>query len=193
MNTKKLLAILLAAVMMLTVVACGEDDPASGTKTNPVPAKTTENVTNDVTNGGTKNATADDTKNAVVTSGGEVKTVFDMFTFMDEAPSVAYVGWTFSGLFTKGAMATEEQVNAILTQMDYTYQYVFDDETMVTLFEGADTITEGSYTVSGDSVSMEIGNMKYNAKFIEGDYAPVMVIIMDNGANALFFDMIVEG
>ena len=112
MNTKKLLALLLAAVMMLALVACG-DDPAPTPDPDPAPVNTPD---------GDK----------------EPQSVLTMYTFMDTVPELADTSWSFIGGCVDGVMMTEDQVAATLSQLDDYYMFYFNDESTVTLYEGAD-------------------------------------------------------
>lgn len=171
MNIKKLLALLLAAVMMLALVACG-DDPAPTPDPDPDP-------------------------NPVETPDGdkEPQSVLTMYTFMDTAPELADTSWSFIGGCVDGVMMTEDQVAATLSQLDDYYMFYFNDESTVTLYEGADTATTGTYSAANETtVKIEVGGVTYAAVFAEGEYGPVMVALLNStGTNALIFEMVVEG
>lgn len=169
MNIKKLLALLLAAVMMLALVACG-DDPAPTPDPDPAPVNTPD---------GDK----------------EPQSVLTMYTFMDTAPDLVGTSWSFIGGCVDGVMMTEDQVAAALSQLDDYYMFYFNDETTVTLYEGADTETAGTYSAVNEStVKIEVGGVTYAAVFAEGEYGPVMVALLNStGTNALIFEMVVEG
>lgn len=171
MNIKKLLALLLAAVMMLALVACG-DDPAPTPDPDPAP-------------------------NPVETPDGdkEPQSVLTMYTFMDTVPELADTSWSFIGGCVDGVMMTEDQVAATLSQLDDYYMFYFNDESTVTLYEGADTATTGTYSAANETtVKIEVGGVTYAAVFAEGEYGPVMVALLNStGTNALIFEMVVEG
>ena len=169
MNIKKLLALLLAAVMMLALVACG-DDPAPTPDPDPAPVNTPD---------GDK----------------EPQSVLTMYTFMDAAPELADTSWSFIGGCVDGVMMTEDQVAATLSQLDDYYMFYFNDETTVTLYEGADTATTGTYSAANETtVKIEVGGVTYAAVFAEGEYGPIMVAMLNSsGTNALIFEMVVEG
>lgn len=169
MNIKKLLALLLAAVMMLALVACG-DDPAPTPDPDPAPVNTPD---------GDK----------------EPQSVLTMYTFMDAAPELADTSWSFIGGCVDGVMMTEDQVAATLSQLDDYYMFYFNDESTVTLYEGADTATTGTYSAANETtVKIEVGGVTYAAVFAEGEYGPVMVALLNSsGTNALIFEMVVEG
>ena len=165
MNTKKLLALLLAAVMMLALVACG-DDPTPTPDPDPAPVNTPD---------GDK----------------EPQSVLTMYTFMDTVPDLVDTSWSFIG----GVMMTEDQVAATLSQLDDYYMFYFNDESTVTLYEGADTATTGTYSAANETtVKIEVGGVTYAAVFAEGEYGPIMVALLNStGTNALIFEMVVEG
>ncbi len=169
MNTKKLLALLLAAVMMLALVACG-DDPAPTPDPDPAPVNTPD---------GDK----------------EPQSVLTMYTFMDTVPDLVDTSWSFIGGCVDGVMMTEDQVAATLSQLDDYYMFYFNDESTVTLYEGADTATTGTYSAANETtVKIEVGGVTYAAVFAEGEYGPVMVALLNStGTNALIFEMVVEG
>lgn len=166
---KKLLAILLAAVMMLALAACG-DEPAPTPDPDPNPVETPE-------------------------GGDEPQSVLTMYTFMDTAPELADTSWSFIGGCVDGVMMTEDQVAATLSQLDDYYMFYFNDETTVTLYEGADTATTGTYSAANETtVKIEVGGVTYAAVFAEGENGPIMVALLNStGTNALIFEMVVEG
>ena len=166
---KKLLAILLAAVMLLALAACG-DEPAPPPDPDPTPAVTPE-------------------------GGDEPQSVLTMFTFMDTAPELVDTSWSFIGGCVDGKMMTEDQVTATLSQLDDYYQFYFNDETTVTLYQGNDTAPEGTYSAVNDTtVKIEVEGVTYAAVFAEGENGPIMVALLDStGTNALIFEMVVEG
>lgn len=166
---KKLLAILLAAVMLLALAACG-DEPA------PTPDPDLPPVENPDGN-------------------NEPQSVLTMFTFMDATPELVDTSWSFIGGCVDGVMMTEDQVAATLSQLDDYYMFYFNDESTVTLYEGADTATTGTYSAANETtVKIEVGGVTYAAVFAEGENGPVMVALLNStGTNALIFEMVVEG
>lgn len=166
---KKLLAILLAAVMMLALAACG-DEPA------PTPDPDLPPVENPDGN-------------------NEPQSVLTMFTFMDATPELVDTSWSFIGGCVDGKMMTEDQVAATLSQLDDYYMFYFNDESTVTLYEGADTATTGTYSAANETtVKIEVGGVTYAAVFAEGENGPIMVALLNStGTNALIFEMVVEG
>ena len=88
MNTKKLLAILLAAIMMLALAACG-DEPAPTPTPDPDPV---------------------DTPNE---GGEDAQSVLTMYTFMDTVPDLVGTAWSFIGGCVNGVVMTEDQVNQL--------------------------------------------------------------------------------
>lgn len=166
---KKLLAILLAAVMMLALAACG-DEPAPTPDPDLPPVETPE-------------------------GGDEPQSVLTMFTFMDATPELVDTSWSFIGGCVDGKMMTEDQVAATLSQLDDYYMFYFNDESTVTLYEGADTATTGTYSAANETtVKIEVGGVTYAAVFAEGENGPIMVTLLNSiGTNALIFEMVVEG
>lgn len=168
---KKLLAILLAAVMMLALAACG-DEPAP----TPDPDPDLPPVENPDGN-------------------NEPQSVLTMFTFMDTAPELVDTSWSFIGGCVDGKVMTEDEVAATLSQLDDYYMFYFNDESTVTLYEGADTATTGTYSAANETtVKIEVGGVTYAAVFAEGENGPIMVALLNStGTNALIFEMVVEG
>ena len=168
---KKLLAILLAAVMLLALAACG-DEPAP----TPDPDPDLPPVENPDGN-------------------NEPQSVLTMFTFMDATPELVDTSWSFIGGCVDGVMMTEDQVAAALSQLDDYYMFYFNDESTVTLYEGADTATTGTYSAANETtVKIEVGGVTYAAVFAEGENGPIMVALLNStGTNALIFEMVVEG
>ncbi len=166
---KKLLAILLAAVMMLALAACG-DEPA------PTPDPDLPPVENPDGN-------------------NEPQSVLTMYTFMDTTPELVDTSWSFIGGCVDGKMMTEDEVAATLSQLDDYYMFYFNDESTVTLYEGADTATTGTYSAANETtVKIEVGGVTYAAVFAEGENGPIMVALLNStGTNALIFEMVVEG
>ena len=166
---KKLLAILLAAVMLLALAACG-DEPA------PTPDPDLPPVENPDGN-------------------NEPQSVLTMYTFMDATPELVDTSWSFIGGCVDGKMMTEDQVAAALSQLDDYYMFYFNDESTVTLYEGADTATTGTYSAANETtVKIEVGGVTYAAVFAEGENGPIMVALLNStGTNALIFEMVVEG
>ena len=166
---KKLLAILLAAVMLLALAACG-DEPA------PTPDPDLPPVENPDGN-------------------NEPQSVLTMYTFMDATPELVDTSWSFIGGCVDGVMMTEDEVAATLSQLDDYYMFYFNDETTVTLYEGADTATTGTYSAANETtVKIEVGGVTYAAVFAEGENGPIMVALLNStGTNALIFEMVVEG
>ncbi len=166
---KKLLAILLAAVMLLALAACG-DEPA------PTPDPDLPPVENPDGN-------------------NEPQSVLTMFTFMDATPELVDTSWSFIGGCIDGKMMTEDEVAATLSQLDDYYMFYFNDESTVTLYEGADTATTGTYSAANETtVKIEVGGVTYAAVFAEGENGPIMVALLNStGTNALIFEMVVEG
>lgn len=94
---KKLLAILLAAVMMLALAACG-DEPAPTPDPDPNPVENPD-------------------------GNNEPQSVLTMYTFMDTVPDLVGTAWSFIGGCVNGVVMTEDQVNQVLSQMDDYYQF----------------------------------------------------------------------
>ena len=127
--------------------------------------------------------------------GEDAQSVLTMYTFMDTVPDLVGTAWSFIGGCVDGKMMTEDQVTATLSQLDDYYQFYFNDETTVTLYQGNDTAPEGTYSAVNDTtVKIEVEGVTYAAVFAEGENGPIMVALLDStGTNALIFEMVVEG
>ena len=127
--------------------------------------------------------------------GEDAQSVLTMYTFMDTVPDLVGTAWSFIGGCVNGVVMTEDQVNQVLSQMDDYYQFYFNDETTVTLYQGNDTAPEGTYSAVNDTtVKIEVEGVTYAAVFAEGEYGPLLVAMLDStGTNALVFEMVVEG
>ena len=167
---KKIFALMMALVMALPLAACG-DEPAPTPTPDPDPV---------------------DTPNE---GGEDAQSVLTMYTFMDTVPDLVGTAWSFIGGCVDGKMMTEDQVTATLSQLDDYYQFYFNDETTVTLYQGNDTAPEGTYSAVNDTtVKIEVEGVTYAAVFAEGENGPIMVALLDStGTNALVFEMVAEG
>lgn len=174
---KKLLACLLALVMALSLMACG--DTATDDTDDTGDAAQTEDNTGDTTPG----------------EGDSLMAILkDRFV---AAPELVGTTWTFIGGYVQGKQMTEDQTNEVLSQLDNEYAFYFDENGAVSLTEGTDTVTAGTYTISEDgmlaSISMD-NDIKYAGTFIEQEDGPVMVAMLDGtGMNALYFHLVIEG
>ena len=176
---KKFFACLLALVMALSLMACGGD---TGT---------------DDTNSGDDTQVEDPTGDDAATPGEGDSIMAILNDRFVAAPELAGTTWTFIGGDVQGKQMTEDQTNEVLSQLDNEYAFYFDENGAVSLTEGTDTVTAGTYTISEDgmlaSISMD-NDIKYAGSFIEQDDGPVMVALLDGtGMNALYFHLVVEG
>ena len=191
MKTKKLLAMMMALVLAfaaLAMAACGgstdeADAPADDT--------TVEDTAED-------EAAEDDTAidEAVASAlpqieDGEsiLEALANDFIGVDE---LAGSTWYFVGGYIQGKTLTDEQVSQIEEQMNGDYSFAFNDESIVTLTEGDDTVTDGTYAAAeGDTpaIKIEVGGVTYAALFIADENGnPTMIALTDGtGLNALYF------
>ena len=158
-----------ALALCLALAACG-DEPAPTPDPDPNPVENPD-------------------------GNNEPQSVLTMYTFMDTVPDLVGTAWSFIGGCVNGVVMTEDQVNQVLSQMDDYYQFYFNDETTVTLYQGNDTAPEGTYSAVNDTtVKIEVEGVTYAAVFAEGEYGPLLVAMLDStGTNALVFEMVVEG
>ena len=182
MKLKKMLALLLALMMALALVACGD----------------TADTGNDAPDDQQVEDNSGDTGDTGDTASPEGQSLLEILKdrFV-AAPEMAGTYWTFIGGYVQGKQMTEDQTNEVLSQLDNEYAFYFDENGAVSLTEGTDTVTAGTYTISEDgmlaSISMD-NDIKYAGSFIEQDDGPVMVALLDGtGMNALYFQEIIEG
>ena len=182
MNIKKLLACLLALVMVLSLVACGGD------------AGTTDDVDTDPQPAEDVDQQPDAGDEQTSPEGQSLMEILkDRFVAV---PDLAGTTWTFIGGYMQGVQLTKENTADILSQMDDLYQFEFIDDTTAVLTEGLDTITEGTYEVAADGMTAKIvvGEVTYAGTFIEQEDGYVLVAMLDGtGMNALYFHLVIEG
>ena len=122
MNIKKLLACLLALVMVLSLVACGGD------------AGTTDDVDTDPQPTEDVDQQPDAGDEQTSPEGQSLMEILkDRFVAV---PDLAGTTWTFIGGYMQGVQLTEENTADILSQMDDLYQFEFIDDTTAVLTEG---------------------------------------------------------
>lgn len=175
MKLKKMLALILALMMALTLVACGGGDTADDA---------------DAADDQQQVDTVDDTTSPEGQSLLEI--LKDRFV---AAPELSGTNWTFIGGYVDGVQMTEDQTQEVLSQLGDVYQFSFVDDTVVVLAEGEDQ-TEGTYTPSEDglTVAIEVGGVTYAGTFIEQEDGYVMVAMLSgSGMNALYFHPVIEG
>lgn len=169
---KKFLVCLLALVMALSLVACGD-------------------TATDDTNSGDDTQVEDNTGDTTPGEGDSIMEILnDRFV---AAPELAGTSWTFIGGYVQGKQMTEDQTAEVLNQLGDVYQFDFMDESTVILSEGSDTTTNGTYTITEDGMIANIvmsNNIQYAGGFIEQEDGPVMIAILDGtGMNALYFHL----
>ena len=170
MKLKKMLALLLALMMTLALVACG--DTAD-----------------------TGSDTPDDQQQVEDTGDGSSPEGQSLLEILKDrfvaAPEMAGTYWTFIGGYVQGVQMTEEQTQEVMSQLGDVYQFIFVDESAVVLAEGEDQ-TEGTYAATDDAnvLNIEVGGVKYAGTFIEQEDGYVMVALLDGtGMNALYFHL----
>lgn len=172
---KKFLACLLALVMALSLMACGD---------------TATDDTGDTGDDAQLEDNTGDTADVAAEGDSIMEILKDRFV---AAPELAGTSWVFIGGYMQGKQLTEEQTAEVLSQMGDIYQFDFMDESTVVLSEGADTTTDGTYSISEDGLIANLimsNDSKYAGTFIEQEDGPVMVALLDGtGMNALYFHL----
>ena len=172
MKLKKMLALLLALMMTLALVACGDT------------ADTGDDTADD------QQQMEDNGGDTADTGEGQslLEILKDRFV---AAPEMAGTYWTFIGGYVQGVQMTENQTQEVMSQLGDVYQFVFVDDSTVVLAEGEDQ-TEGTYAATDDAnvLNIEVGGVKYAGTFIEQEDGYVMVALLDGtGMNALYFHL----
>lgn len=172
MKLKKMLALLLALMMTLALVACGDT------------ADTGDDTADD------QQQMEDNGGDTADTGEGQslLEILKDRFV---AAPEMAGTYWTFIGGYVQGVQMTEDQTQEVMSQLGDVYQFVFVDDSTVVLAEGEDQ-TEGTYAATDDAnvLNIEVGGVKYAGTFIEQEDGYVMVALLDGtGMNALYFHL----
>lgn len=177
MKLKKMLALLLALMMALALVACGD----------------TADTGNDAPDDQQVEDNSGDTGDTASPEGQSLLEILkDRFV---AAPEMAGTYWTFIGGYVQGVQMTEEQTQEVMSQLGDVYQFIFVDDSTVVLAEDEDQ-TEGTYTMGEDGMTavIEVGGVKYAGTFIEQEDGYVLVAMLDGtGMNALYFHLVIEG
>ena len=172
---KKFFACLLALVMALSLMACGGD---TGT---------------DDANAGDDTQVEDNTGDDAATPGEGDSIMAILNDRFVAAPELAGTTWTFIGGYVQGKQMTEDQTNKVLSQLDNEYAFYFDENGAVSLTEGTDTTTDGTYSISEDGLIANIimsNDTKYAGTFIEQEDGYVLVAMLDGtGMNGLYFHL----
>lgn len=173
MKLKKMLALLLALMMALALVACGD----------------TADTGNDAPDDQQVEDNSGDTGDAASPEGQSLLEILkDRFV---AAPEMAGTYWTLIGGYVQGVQMTEEQTQEVMSQLGDVYQFIFVDDSTVVLAEDEDQ-TEGTYTMGEDGMTavIEVGGVKYAGTFIEQEDGYVLVAMLDGtGMNGLYFHL----
>ena len=176
MKLKKMLALLLALMMALALVACGD----------------TADTGNDAPDDQPVEDNSGDTGDTGDTASPEGQSLLEILKdrFV-AAPEMAGTYWTFIGGYVQGVQMTEEQTQEVMSQLGDVYQFIFVDDSTVVLAEDEDQ-TEGTYTMGEDGMTavIEVGGVKYAGTFIEQEDGYVLVAMLDGtGMNGLYFHL----
>ena len=176
MKLKKMLALLLALMMALALVACGD----------------TADTGNDAPDDQQVEDNSGDTGDTGDTASPEGQSLLEILKdrFV-AAPEMAGTYWTFIGGYVQGVQMTEEQTQEVMSQLGDVYQFIFVDDSTVVLAEDEDQ-TEGTYTMGEDGMTavIEVGGVKYAGTFIEQEDGYVLVAMLDGtGMNGLYFQL----
>lgn len=177
---KKFLAILLCLMMALSLVACGDTEPA----VEDDPAAQTESGEPEDTQG----------------DAGEGASLLDTMQIFAAAEGLVGSGWNFAGGYVNGVDLTEEQAKESLAQYGGTMQIIFEDETTVSMVQGGGTLSGVYSEQAGGTGMLDIvfdnngTDLTYIGCFTQIDDTPVLMLLSDDtGLNAVFFTQINEG
>lgn len=172
---KKFLACLLALVMALSLVACGDDTTADD------------------------NATGDNDTQLEETSGAGAGTPLEAMTFVKVPDDIVGTSWKFAGGFKDGVEMDNDQATATLKAYGGTLQINFLDEANIEFVQGGGVLpgTCGA-DENNDMVVISIENegtqIDYTCLFAELNDSVVMVMLTGEDANnAFYFTQVVEG
>lgn len=172
---KKFLACLLALVMALSLVACGDDITADD------------------------DATGDNDTQMEDASGVGEGTPLEAMTFVKVPDDIVGTSWKFAGGFKDGVEMDNDQATATLKAYGGTLQINFLDEANIEFVQGGGVLpgTCGA-DENNDMVVISIENegtqIDYTCLFAELNDSVVMVMLAGEDANnAFYFTQVVEG
>ena len=171
---KKYLALILALVMALTLAACGSKSSDSSSETTD--AQTSESA---------DASTASDTE---VSDTSLWKTIT-----REAVPDLAGTTWNYSGGYINGGEMTQDELNASLETYGGKLQFVFADDTNVSMVQGSGSLT-GTYAADPDQencidVTFPDKNLTYACIFAtNSDGAANLIAIPEaDGLNGIYF------
>ena len=173
---KKFLDLVIALAMTLSLAACGggdtpESEPAAPSESTPVESSASESTP----------AQTDGPLNAL-----------PLYAVPE---GLSGTGWDFVGGCVNGAEMEQTDIDAALEQYGGMLGIVFDDETGISMVQGAGTLT-GTYTAKEDTgLKIEFDNggeaLRYIGVFTEMDGTPVLVLMPDTtGMNGIYFTQV---
>lgn len=175
---KKFLALILALVMALTLVACGSssDSSDSSDSTDNADAQTSES---------TDAEASSDTQASDTSLWTTVK--------REAVPDLAGTTWSYSGGFINGSEMTQEELDASLQTYGGKLQFVFADDTNVTMVQGTGSLN-GTYAADPDQencvdVTFPDKNLTYACIFATNSAgaANLIAIPAADGMNGIYF------
>lgn len=186
MKLKRILAFVLAMLMLLALTACGSDETGDEGENSDVPP--VEN--NENTGSESGNTSLDDIPD---------NSLFKLLEFTTVPDGLVGSSWEFAGGYVNGVQLTDEDYQKALEQYNGQLEIVFDDESNITMVQGGGSLS-GSYAVVEDNtLNITFDNngsaLKYAGVFSTMDNDTcIMVLLSDStGLNGLYFQPIIEG
>ena len=169
---KKLLAILLSLLLILSLTACGGDDTDTPDDTSTPPVETPDPVEND--------------QNA---EGGEDElNLWDLSTL--ETPDMEGTTWNFAGGYLDGDEMTLEDAQGVLEMYGGSLQFVFGEDGSAQMVQGNGSAV-GTYEYVDTGVSMDLtydaGELHYDCIFIDLDGMTMVAMRDGDGTNGIYF------
>ena len=183
---KKVLALILGTMMVMSLVACGGSDDAAETDTTAAEETTETEGTEEV---------ADDTEDTA-----EAETEFAegddgplwSIDMMTEPVEVAGTTWSFTGGCIDGNELTDEEIAASLEQYGGQLDFVFNEDGTAKMVQGSGEL-DGTYEQDSTGYGVYFDNngteLKYYCAFAQQDDGSVVMIALSDstGYNGLYF------
>ena len=183
---KKVLALILGTMMVMSLAACGGSDDAAETDTTATEETTETEDTEEV---------ADDTEDTA-----EAETEFAegddgplwSIDMMTEPVEVAGTTWSFTGGCIDGNELTDEEIAASLEQYGGQLDFVFNEDGTAKMVQGGGEV-DGTYEQDSTGYGVYFDNngteLKYYCAFAQQDDGSIVMIALSDstGYNGLYF------
>ena len=177
---KKLLAVSLSTMMVLSMSACGGSDSSADTT---AAQETEAEVTVET------EAETEETEELPDLVDVEGATIWDILRV--ETPDLTNTSWGLSGGYIEGEEMTQEDLDQTLEQYGGQLDFNFGEDGQAQMVQGGGTM-EGSYEYLDDGVSVVFDNqgaeLPYTCLFTEMNDTLVLVAVPDeSGTSGLYF------